>query len=189
MAVNNNREKLTMDRRTFLKSGILFGALTAFSGFSFGSIGVIDNLAATNGDSLPFKKIVKTDAEWKRILTPEQYRITRQGGTEAAYSSSLDKNYKIGTYICVCCNLPLFSSKTKFNSETGWASFYSPIAKTNVGEKFDERLPETRTEVLCNRCDAHLGHVFDDGPKPTGLRYCINGVALKFVRNKRNAIV
>lgn len=174
-----------MDRRNFLKAGMLLGALTAFSGFSRGSTGFFDR----GGEKLPFKKVIKTDAEWKRILTPEQYEITRRGGTEAAYTSPLNKNYKRGVYACVCCNLALFSSKTKFDSKTGWASFYAPFAKTNVGEKVDDSLPETRTEVLCNRCDAHLGHVFDDGPKPTGLRYCINGVALKFVRNKQKAIV
>ncbi len=174
-----------MDRRAFLKSGMLLGALTAFSGFSLGSRDVAEILADDKGDKLPFKKVVKTDAEWKSILTPEQYRIARKGGTEAPYTSPLNKNYRQGVYNCVCCDLPLFSSKTKYNSDTGWASFYAPIAKINVVEKVDNSLPETRTEVLCNRCDAHLGHVFDDGPKPTGLRYCINGVAMKFVRKSQ----
>lgn len=173
-----------MDRRTFLKSGMLFGAFTALSGFSLGSIVTAENLADGKADNLPFKKVVKTDEEWKRILTADQYRIARQGGTEEPYSHPFTKNYKQGVYNCLCCDLPLFSSKTKYNSETGWASFYAPIAKINVAEKVDNSLPETRTEVLCNRCDAHLGHVFDDGPKPTGLRYCINGVALKFVRKQ-----
>jgi methionine-R-sulfoxide reductase len=168
----------------FLKSGMLFGAFTALSGFSLGSTGVAETFADGN-DKLPFKKVVKTDEEWKRILTPEQYRITRAAGTEEAYSHAFTKNYKQGVYTCVCCDLPLFSSKTKYDSETGWASFYAPIAKINVAERADNSLPsEPRTEVLCNRCDAHLGHVFDDGPKPTGLRYCINGVALKFVRKR-----
>ncbi len=174
-----------MDRRMFLKSGMLLGALIAFSGFSLGSRDVAEILADDKGDKLPFKKVVKTDAEWKSILTPEQYRIARKGGTEAPYTSPLNKNYRQGVYNCVCCDLPLFSSKTKYNSDTGWASFYAPIAKINVVEKVDNSLPETRTEVLCNRCDAHLGHVFEDGPKPTGLRYCINGVAMKFVRKSQ----
>jgi methionine-R-sulfoxide reductase len=173
-----------MDRRTFLKSGMLFGGFTALSGFPLGSIVTAENLADGDGSKLPFKKIVKTDEEWKRILTAEQYQIARKGGTEAPYSHPFTKNYKPGIYTCLCCDLPLFSSKTKYNSDTGWASFYAPIAKINVAEKVDNSLAETRTEVLCNRCDAHLGHVFDDGPKPTGLRYCINGVALKFVRKR-----
>jgi len=176
---------IKMDRRDFLKSGMLFGAITAFSGFSLASTGIVENLAVETADKLPFKKVVKTDAEWKRLLTPEQYQVARKSGTEAPYSSPLNKNYKPGIYTCVCCDLPLFGSKTKFNSETGWASFYAPFDKINVGEKVDTSLPETRTEVFCNRCDAHLGHVFDDGPKPTGLRYCINGVAMKFVKTTR----
>ena len=139
-------------------------------------------------DSLPFKKIVKTDAEWKRILTPEQYRIARRAGTEAPYSSPLTNEHRKGIFQCLCCELPVFSSATKFDSGTGWASFYAPIAKINVLEKVDNSLPEeTRTEVLCNRCDAHLGHVFDDGPKPTGLRYRLNGAVLKFVPASRKA--
>ncbi len=174
-----------MDRRAFLKSGILLGALTAFSGFLTRSTAFADDLADKSGDKLPFKKVIKTDAEWKLILTPDQYQVSRKSGTEAPYSSPLNKNYKSGVYTCVCCNLPLFSSKTKYNSETGWPSFYAPFNKINVGEKVDTSLPEKRTEVICNRCDAHLGHVFDDGPKPTGLRYCINGVAMNFVKNTR----
>ncbi|MEJ7863107.1 MAG: peptide-methionine (R)-S-oxide reductase, partial [Pyrinomonadaceae bacterium] len=133
-----------MDRRAFLKSGMLLGTLTALSSFSLGSTGIAENLFDESSDKLPFKKIVKTDAEWKRILTPDQYQIARKGGTEAAYSSPLNKNYKEGIYNCICCNLSLFSSKTKYNSNTGWASFYAPIAKINVGEKIDNSLPETR---------------------------------------------
>ncbi|HEV7860251.1 MAG TPA: peptide-methionine (R)-S-oxide reductase MsrB, partial [Pyrinomonadaceae bacterium] len=123
-------------------------------------------------------------AEWKRLLTPEQYYITRQKGTEAPYSSPLNKIHDKGTFLCVSCELPLFSSSTKFDSQTGWPSFYAPIDKRNVHEEVDKSLGETRTEVLCARCEAHLGHVFDDGPKPTGLRYCMNGVALKFARKR-----
>ncbi|MDQ3321202.1 MAG: peptide-methionine (R)-S-oxide reductase MsrB [Acidobacteriota bacterium] len=167
-----------MDRRDFLRSGLIFGGLAAFSGLSLVSV----SAATPDDEKLPFKKIVKSDKQWKRILTAEQYRITRQKGTEAPYSSPMNKNYRKGTFTCVCCDLPLFSSKTKFNSNTGWASFYAPVAKINVREAVDKSEAEIRTEVLCNRCDAHLGHVFGDGPKPTGLRYCINGVAMKFVR-------
>jgi len=177
-----------MDRRTFLKSGIMLSAFAAFSGLPsalpLATAKVEENLSiCEEGDDLPLKKIVKTDAEWKQILTPEQYRVARQGGTEAPYSSPLNNIKKKGTFACVCCSLPLFSSKTKFESNTGWASFYAPINKINVSEKIDKSIEsETRTEVLCNRCDAHLGHVFDDGPKPTGLRYCMNGVAMKFIK-------
>jgi peptide-methionine (R)-S-oxide reductase len=164
-----------MNRREFLKSGTMLGTLLTIGGFS------LTNLQAQT-DELPFKKIIKTEAEWRKILTPEQYHITREAGTEAPYSSPLTELHEKGTFVCVCCDLPLFSSKTKYNSETGWPSFYAPIKKINVQEKVDNTLSETRTEVLCNRCDAHLGHVFDDGPKPTGLRYCMNGVALKFIK-------
>lgn len=186
-----------MDRRAFLKSGMMFGSLIALSGGLISACAG-ENLAANEGtenllsnensvavksDDLPFKKIVKTDAEWKRLLTPKQYEVARKGGTEAPYSSPLLKIKKKGVYACVCCNLPLFSSETKFESDTGWPSFYAPINKINVSEKIDKTLAEeTRTEVLCNRCDAHLGHVFDDGPEPTGLRYCMNGVAMKFIK-------
>ncbi len=133
-------------------------------------------------DDLPFKKVIKTDAEWKEILTPEQYRITREAGTERPYSSPMTDLKEKGTFVCVCCDLPLYSSKTKYDSNTGWASFYAPIKDINIQEKVDKSLGVTRTEVLCNRCDAHLGHIFDDGPEPTGLRHCINGIALKFIR-------
>ena len=171
-----------MDRRTFLKSGFLAGACVALSGFSINSISGASLIDDTKRKKLPFKKIVKSDAEWKRILTAEQYAVTRKAATEAPYSSPFVDLHDKGTFVCVCCELPLFSSKTKFDSQTGWASFYAPISKVNVREKVDKTLEETRTEVLCNRCDAHLGHVFDDGPKPTGLRYCMNGIAMKFIK-------
>lgn len=126
--------------------------------------------------------MTKTDAEWKSILTPEQYHVTRKKGTEAPYSSPLNENHDRGVFECVACALPLFSSKAKFDSGTGWPSFWEPIAKENVLEEEDRSLSASRTEVLCARCEAHLGHVFEDGPNPTGLRYCMNGVALKFVK-------
>ena len=132
----------------------------------------------------PVGRLVRTDEEWKRLLTPEQYNVTRRKGTEAPYSSPLDKQYARGTFACVCCDLPLFSSKAKFDSGTGWPSFWAPVSKRHVRERADRDLAEVRTEVICARCDAHLGHVFDDGPPPTGLRYCMNGVALKFVAGK-----
>ena len=129
------------------------------------------------------KKVSKTNAEWKQILTPEQYSVAREKGTERPFSSPLNDIHDEGIFECVACELPVFSSTAKFDSGTGWPSFYEPIDKESVREVVDKSLWETRTEVLCARCDSHLGHVFDDGTKPTGLRYCMNGVALKFVKS------
>ncbi|MDZ4869800.1 MAG: peptide-methionine (R)-S-oxide reductase MsrB [Alphaproteobacteria bacterium] len=123
--------------------------------------------------------IKKTDAEWRAQLTPEQYRVTRQHGTERAFTGPYHDSKDKGTYTCVSCGLPLFDADTKFDSGTGWPSFYAPLNKESVAEKSDNTFFMRRTEVLCARCDAHLGHVFPDGPKPTGLRYCMNGTALK----------
>jgi peptide-methionine (R)-S-oxide reductase len=129
-------------------------------------------------------KIEKSDAEWRQQLTPEQYRITRQHGTERAFSHAYNMEKQEGMFTCVCCGEPLFSSDTKFDSGTGWPSFYRPATDDAVAEKDDRSLFMRRTEVLCARCEAHLGHVFPDGPEPTGLRYCINGAALKFEPKK-----
>jgi peptide-methionine (R)-S-oxide reductase len=133
----------------------------------------------TTTTKAPFE-ITKTPEEWRRILTPEQYQVLREHGTERAGTSPLDKNYAAGTYDCAGCDLPLFSSETKFNSGTGWPSFFKPLDNA-VGNTVDKSFMMTRTEVHCRRCGGHLGHVFEDGPPPTGLRYCMNGVALKFV--------
>lgn len=130
-------------------------------------------------DKPPAGKLTKTDAEWKSQLTPNQYRVLRRHGTEPARSSELDKTYSPGTYACAGCGEPLFRSMTKFDSGTGWPSFYEPIPGA-VATSVDTGFFMTRTEVHCARCEGHLGHVFTDGPAPTGLRYCMNGVAMKF---------
>lgn len=129
-------------------------------------------------------RVVKTDEEWKKVLTPAQFHVTRRKGTERAFTGPNWDNHAKGTYACVCCDLPLFSSETKFDSGTGWPSFWQPVAKDAVKEIEDRGFFMVRTEVVCRRCDAHLGHVFDDGPKPTGLRYCMNGTAMKFIPAK-----
>lgn len=129
-------------------------------------------------------KIEKTDAEWKKDLTDLEYHVLREEGTERAFSGDLWDHKGDGVYTCAACALPLFDSKTKYKSGTGWPSYYQPINDTNVGESTDYKIGYARTEVHCARCDGHLGHVFKDGPKPTGLRYCINSVSLDFIDRK-----
>jgi peptide-methionine (R)-S-oxide reductase len=165
-----------LDRRTVLLAGLSMGALAAA-------------LYARGVSADPKKaafEITKTDEEWKKLLTPEQYYVLRKHGTERAGTSPLDKQYGAGTYACAGCDLPLFASTTKFDSRTGWPSFWAPLDNA-IGTTVDKSLFMTRTEVHCRRCGGHLGHVFDDGPKPTGLRYCMNGVALKFTPEKKSS--
>ena len=133
---------------------------------------------------LELPRVEKTDAEWKAQLTPGQFAVARAQGTERPFCGTLLDNKETGVYSCVCCGLPLFASNAKFDSGTGWPSFYQPIGKDNVGSRTDSGFFMTRTEVHCARCDAHLGHVFEDGPPPTGLRYCINSVSLDLKEKK-----
>jgi peptide-methionine (R)-S-oxide reductase len=159
------------NRRNLLKSLFLTGA----------AVTIAPTLAAAStGGKF---EVTKTDAEWKRILTPQQYYVLREHGTEYAGSSPLDREKRKGTFHCAGCDLPLFSSDTKYDSRTGWPSFWQPLANA-IGTSIDRSLFSVRTEVHCRRCGGHLGHVFEDGPRPTGLRYCMNGVAMTFKPTK-----
>jgi peptide-methionine (R)-S-oxide reductase len=162
-----------MKKRDFLKVSVAFISTAYLSSCSSGSTKV---MASPKGTF----EITKTEEEWRKILTPEQFNVLRKHGTERAHTSPLDKQYGQGTYVCAGCDLPVFSSETKFNSGTGWPSFYAPIEGA-IETSIDRSFFMTRIEVHCRRCGGHLGHVFDDEPQPTGKRYCMNGVALKFI--------
>ena len=162
-----------IDRRALLTAGVALGALMAASKFA-----EAETMTTTTTQNIDYRKL--SDAEWRKRLSPTQYDVLRKHGTERPGSSALNHEKRKGTFACAGCELPLFSSDTKFESGTGWPSFYQPLPDA-IGTKSDRSLFMARTEVHCKRCLGHLGHVFDDGPKPTGLRYCNNGVALRFV--------
>lgn len=166
-------------------------AAIGFVAGDFGNDTVIANAAsrikvysAEKGSYIMTDEVVKTKEEWKKILTPEQYHVLREKGTERAFTGRYATTHDHGIYRCAGCGLDLFKSQDKFESGTGWPSFTQPIAKENVKTEVDRGFFSTRTEVLCRRCGGHLGHVFTDGPKPTGLRYCMNSAALQFVATK-----
>ena len=161
---------MKIGRRAVLKMGALAGL-----GILVGPVGFTRARATTETF-----EVVKTEAEWKKILTPEQYYILREEGTEKAFNNAFYESKEVGTYHCAGCDLAVFSSESKYNSQTGWPSFWEPITSEAVRTKTDWHLFYPRTEVHCMRCGGHLGHIFKDGPPPTGLRYCINSAALKF---------
>ena len=166
---------MMMHRRALLTAGVAFSALAAMNKISKSE--TLAGPMTTTTQDIDYRNL--SDADWRKRLTPEQYNVLRKHGTERAGTSALNHEKRKGTFECAGCALPLFSSDTKFESGTGWPSFYQPLPNA-VATKSDRSFFMTRTEVHCSRCLGHLGHVFDDGPKPTGLRYCMNGVALKF---------
>jgi peptide-methionine (R)-S-oxide reductase len=176
----------TLGRRQLLLAGSTLAALAATFGGARAAeprtvtIELFTDAGKSKG-VVHVPKVVKTDEEWRRQLSPMSYDVTRHAGTERAYSGATWNNHESGIYRCICCDTALYDSRTKFESGTGWPSFWKPISKYNVAQSNDTSFFMVRTAISCTRCDAHLGHVFDDGPKPTGLRYCMNSAAMRFV--------
>jgi peptide methionine sulfoxide reductase msrA/msrB len=181
--ISCNRESTAIGASPTTNPGAGTGAGTAIRSSNMVYVRVIDPQGQLS-KPVVMPKVVRTEEEWKKRLTPEQFRITRTAGTEAAFCGGLLKNKEAGMYLCIGCDLPLFRSDAKFESNTGWPSFFQPVASENVREKPDFSHGMVRTEINCARCDSHLGHLFDDGPRPTGLRFCLNSESLKFVKNE-----